>query len=248
MNDKSIQPVDERGIKHVVSPRPYTTIRYRRIVDMPDSAPFPRNIISLREYNSWKALAVLFFFLTLCGFAYSVFDPLLSQDKYKDAIATQIDNRGLLKRGWDWGYEILWQKIPKDERIVIGAEKKIFWMRVSAFITALAAWLFVWICFDWKNAQRLIYGVFLVIFGIGYLLLPIDSIPDAIPILGLIDDLLIAVFGVGLGITSIVNDLRKKRESNHIREIIKEHPSSGLRLLLKEHGLTVEEADEEKNA
>jgi len=191
---------------------------------------------------------MLLFCLTLYGFAYSVFDPLLNPGRYKDAVATQIDNRGLLKRGWDWLYETMWQNSPKNEKIAVGVEKKIYWARISAFIMALAAWLFVWICFDWKNAQRLIYGMFLLFFGIGYMLLPLDAVPDAIPILGLVDDLLVAVFGVGLGLASIFSELRKNKESNHIKEIIKEHPSTGLRLLLKEHGLTVEEPEDNNMA
>jgi hypothetical protein len=248
MNDEEIEKNDLDCMTPLEAAVPYTTIRYRRVVDIPQESPFPCNIVYVRQYNSWRVIALIVFLIALYGFAHAIFDPIVSPGKYTESIAIQIDNRGILKKMWDWSYELLWQKVPEGKRIEIGAEKKVFWMRMSAFIAALAAWLFVWMCFDWRNAQRFVYGGFLVLFGIGYILLPIEAIPDAIPVLGLIDDLLVAAFGVGLGLTSIINDLRQKKESQHLREIIKDHPSTGLRLLLKEHGLTVEEVDEDKNA
>ena len=52
---------------------------------------------------------------------------------------------------------------------------------------------------------------------IGYALSPIDLIPDFIPVLGLVDDLLIVPAGVSLAIRSIppdvIEDLRKKIEA-----------------------------------
>jgi len=114
-------------------------------------------------------------------------------------------------------------------------------------VGVILAWLFIWMCFDWRNAQRRVYCVFLVGFGIVYAIAPIDIIPDVLPILGQIDDVMIAIFGIGLGISSLLDDLQRKKADQDVADIMKEHPETGMRLLLKKHGLKIEQ-DSEKNS
>jgi uncharacterized membrane protein YkvA (DUF1232 family) len=232
--DKQLEPV----------PVIQTTIRYKRIVDIPQGPSFPRNIFDYRRYSSWRVLALILLVMAALSFGYAVVDPIINPGKYEDAAVVDRAGRGLLKKGWEWLYENLWQATPEETKTEAAAYSAVYWQRLYKGACLAAAWLFVWICFDWKRAHRLIYGLALLLFGIVYALMPVDMFPDFIPVVGLLDDVFVSVFGVGLGISAIVDHSRRQKETDHIKEIIKEHPASGLRLLLKEHGLAVEEVEE----
>jgi uncharacterized membrane protein YkvA (DUF1232 family) len=240
MNSKSETQIE------IPATQPLQTFTYTRIVEIPPETPFPQSLVSFRTYNSWKILSLFVLTFALCGFAFSIVDPFLHPDKYTEAIVIEIDNRGIVKKGWDWFYSTMWQNTPKETKIVQDASQRITWNRTCGFATVVLSWLFVWMSFDWRNAKRRVYCIFLVGFGIGYAIAPIDIIPDVIPFLGQIDDIMIALFGVGLGISSLAEDFQKRKEAQDITEIIKEHPESGLRLLLKRHGLTVKRHEDKQ--
>jgi uncharacterized membrane protein YkvA (DUF1232 family) len=242
--NKSLNVVDSGRRQLEPVPVIQTTIRYKRIVDIPQGPSFPRSIFDYRRYNSWRVLALILLAMTALSFGYAVLDPMINPGKYKDAAITYRDGRGLFKVGFEWLYETFWQAKPVTQKTEEEAYSLVYWQRLYAGAYLAAAWLFVWICFDWKNAHRLIYGLALLLFGIVYALMPVDMFPDFVPVVGLLDDVLVSVFGVGLGISAIVDHGRRQKQTDHIKEIIKEHPASGLRLLLKEHGLAVEEVEE----
>ncbi|WP_234108882.1 YkvA family protein [Chryseobacterium sp. R2A-55] len=58
----------------------------------------------------------------------------------------------------------------------------------------------------------------LAVVTIGYLLSPIDFIPDFIPVLGLLDDLILVPILIGITVSlipkSILDDLKKKKSPN----------------------------------
>ena len=242
--NKSLQSSDSGETQIQPLPIIQTTIRYRRIVDIPQGPSFPQNMFDYRRYTSWRVVAILLLVMAAFSFGYAVLDPIINPEKYKDAVITYRENRGYVKRVWEWSYEKVWQAKPEDQKAAEGAYSVVYWRRVYAGACLGAAWLFAWICFDWKRAQKLIYGSALILFGIVYALMPVDMVPDLIPVLGQIDDVLVSVFGVGLGISAIVDHGRRHKQTDYIREIVKEHPASGLRLLLKEHGLAIEEVEE----
>ncbi len=63
-----------------------------------------------------------------------------------------------------------------------------------------------------------LYAKLLIGLTVGYLLSPIDLIPDFIPVLGLLDDLILVPILIAISIKSIPNevlvDAQKKMESN----------------------------------
>lgn len=242
--NKSLSTVDSGDRQLEPVPVIQTTIRYKRIVDIPSGPGFPRNIFDYRRYNSWRVLALILLVMAALSFGYAVIDPITHPGKYTDAVITYRANRGYVKVVAEWLYEKLWQAKPESQKAAEGVYSVVYWQRLYAAACLAASWLFAWICFDWRNAQRLIYGAALILFGVVYALMPVDMVPDIVPVLGLFDDVLVSVFGVGLGVSAIVDHGRRQKQTDHLREIIKEHPASGLRLLLKEHGLAVEEVEE----
>ncbi|MDR2981262.1 MAG: DUF1232 domain-containing protein [Puniceicoccales bacterium] len=219
---------------------PYV-IKYHRILEMSDGTPFPRNIFRISEYNSWRILALLLFAFAIVSFASSIIVPIVDPNRFTTEATIEYENRGLIKKLMHWTMGTLWQETPVEIKIKKDAETRIWVARLTSFSFLVSSWLVMWLCFDWRHARRIVFGLFLIGFGIGYSLLPIDLIPDFIPVLGYMDDLLATMFGAGIGISSIVDSYRVKQDEISLRELMKEDPNAGLRLLLKRHGLTVEE-------
>jgi hypothetical protein len=162
--------------------RPTTTyFTNKRLVDLSESTPFPKNIFSFREYNSWKVFALMVFAFALFNFGRAFIVPIAYPDRFVGQAQVQYDNRGVIKRAWESSYGFLWQRTPSETKVTQIAEKQVAWDRWCASIGAVVAWLLLWLCFDWRNARTMIYGIFLIGFGVLYTIYPIDLIPDMFP-------------------------------------------------------------------
>lgn len=49
------------------------------------------------------------------------------------------------------------------------------------------------------------------------------------------------LFGSGLGLMSIIENAKKRKQDSYLREIMKENPSSAVSIVLKDYGLAIED-------
>jgi len=79
--------------------------------------------------------------------------------------------------------------------------------------------------FAYRNPELKVFPKLLIIFTLGYALSPIDLIPDFIPILGYIDDLLILPLLITLSVKSIPSDIiiKAKEQANNEKITLKKN-------------------------
>lgn len=239
-----IQPTNKPSLAIPIERTTSTRVfAYKRLVDLPQSTPFPKNLFSLREYNSWKVFALIVLASSLFSLGRAFLAPIAYPEHFTAPAKEQYDNRGWMKRWGQTIYGWAWQRTPPETKIKENAEKQIAWGRWCASVGVVLAWLFVWLCFDWRNARTMIYGIFLIGFGVIYAIAPIDLIPDAVPFFGVLDDAAMLLFGTGLGLMSIIENAKKRKQDAYLREIMKENPSSAVSIVLRDYGLAIEDVD-----
>jgi uncharacterized membrane protein YkvA (DUF1232 family) len=201
--------------------------------------PFPANILSFRTYGGMKVFALLVFLWMSSSFVCTLYDVTFDQAKFKQYATVEIENRGLIKKVWHWGWEFFWQDTPRKQQIEINTQKNINNAILWALLKLALAWCILWLCFDWRNAKNLVFAAFSIGMGIAYSLLPIDAIPDFIPAVGQIDDICANLFGSGIGIASIAEYVRKRRQREMITRLIRDNPQAALDLALEDYGILV---------
>lgn len=241
MNNEIEPAIQSAASVHVERVPRARLFSYKRLVDLPQSTPFPKNLFSIREYNSWKVLALIVFASAVFSVGHAYLNPIVHIEQYTGPAKEEHDNQGWLKRSTVAIYEWAWQRTPPETKIKVNAEKQIAWGRRCASVGIVLAWLFVWLCFDWHNARTMIYGIFLIGFGVIYTVSPLDLVPDALPIFGVLDDAAMILFGSGLGLMSIIENAKKRKQDAYLREIMKENPSSAVSIVLKDYGLAIED-------
>lgn len=79
--------------------------------------------------------------------------------------------------------------------------------------------------FAYQNKQTPISAKILIFIVLSYALSPIDLIPDFIPILGYLDDIILIPLGISLSIKMIPNEIweqsKKQADSSNIRKLPK---------------------------
>ena len=103
----------------------------------------------------------------------------------------------------------------------------------------ILSWSLVWMCFDWDTAKHFVFAAICISFGAIYSLLPIDALPDFIPVAGMLDDLTINIFGSGLGIASVLEYYRKKKQKALVARLITQHPEAAVNVALEDYDLTM---------
>ena len=118
---------------------PTRVFAYKRLVDLPQSTPFPKNVFSFREYNSWKVFALIVFASALFSLGRAFLAPITSPGDFTGPAREHYENRGVIKRGWDAFYGWAWQRTPPETKIKESAEKQIAWGRWCASVAARAS-------------------------------------------------------------------------------------------------------------
>ena len=94
-----------------------------------------------------------------------------------------------------------------------------------------------WLLYDFRTGVALIANTFMVLVGLIYVLSPIDIIPDAMPVIGQMDDLTIGGGLIALGVTSIAQRNQRRNQVKALYEASRGESPELLPKLLNMEGL-----------
>lgn len=200
---------------------------------------FPSNVLDFRSYGGMKVLALLLFLWTSGSFLCTLYEVAFDRDKFKKDVAVEIENRGIIKKGYYWAKGFLWQATPKQQQIEQDTKADITNAILWGLLKLAITWCILWLCFDWRNARNLVFAAFSISVGIAYSFLPINAIPNFIPAIGSIDDICANLFGSGIGIASIAEYIKKRRQQELVNSLIEKNPQAALAMVLEEYGITI---------
>ena len=199
---------------------------------------FPRTLFSFKNYDGGKSLTAMLFLLAtiyfLAGFIGFVCDhtPWLKQI-LQPAVAAPIATQAL------W-----WQIWKPIGGMVGGVATQIasYVDLVFRLFVFLCTYCLAWATFDSRNIEGYIMGFFNTCLGLAYLISPIDVIPDFIPVAGGIDD---AILGIGVllvGISSLYRNRLRDVKTNTIVELIDGgNRQKALQMLLEDKGIRIKD-------
>lgn len=103
------------------------------------------------------------------------------------------------------------------------------------------SYLLLWVTFDRNNAQSYALSVISVMFGVFYILSPIDLIPEAIPTVGMLDDVVIGGGSIALATITWMKQQMRNRNLTDVRSALRKGDTgAALTILLKERGYMAE--------
>jgi uncharacterized membrane protein YkvA (DUF1232 family) len=199
---------------------------------------FPRTLFSFKTYDGGKALTAILFLLAtiyfLAGFIGFVCDhtPWLKQ-LLQPTVITPVAPQAL------W-----WQIWKPIGGMVGGVATQIasYVDLVFRLFVFLCTYCLAWATFDTRNIEGYIMGFFNTCLGLAYLVSPIDVIPDFIPVAGGIDD---AILGIGvllLGMSSLYRNKLRDVKTNTIVELIDGgNRQKALQMLLEDKGIRIKD-------
>jgi len=206
----------------------------------PKERSFPLNVFDFRNYNSWKVLSLIVFFVFTSKFGYRIYQTTIGKEEVVQGVQIEREGRGWIKRAASWIYSNTWQDYPEEMDLQKKLESVVYGIRFWSFVKLIMAWCFVWMCFDWNTAKYFIFSTICISIGIVYSLLPIDALPDFIPVAGNLDDLTVNIFGSGLGIASITEYYRKTKQRRFVEKLISQNPEVALTIALEDYNLSMD--------
>lgn len=97
-----------------------------------------------------------------------------------------------------------------------------------------------WLVFDKKGIEGYALSMFSTLLGITYVLSPIDFIPEAIPLAGSLDDVIIGIGSVIVGMKGYQNNKRNSEYHDDIMELIRSGNSDeAIKLYIKKSGYKI---------
>ena len=186
---------------------------YYQIENLPK---FPFNLFRFREYDGAKLFSALLLLTSFLFFALNFIT--------------------ILQRSFYTGFPItLWSFI----QALFGVLADTFTF-VMILFPLVIAYLLAWLVFDPRNVAMYALAFNNVLFGVGSIINPLDMIPDAVPIIGSVDD---AFFGgglIGLGVFVFTRALSKSKRDEVIVQLINQHNEhDALQLLLADKGIKI---------
>lgn len=96
---------------------------------------------------------------------------------------------------------------------------------------------FTWLIFDRKSIEGYVLSLFSIVFGIVYVLSPVDFVPEAIPFIGSFDDLLVGSGSIMVGVRSWYNSKNRLSLSSELSKLIENGKTEeAVYLFLKSQG------------
>ena len=195
--------------------------------------PFPMNVCEFGRYTTLRGISMALFLLLSASFLWSLYVTQIHDEAIKAAMQGEVEGRGYIKRFGIWTYEKFWQKRSDEAKLDARKSSILFW----SLTRMLMSWCLVWLCFDWNTVKNFIFAAATISLGAIYSILPVDAIPDFIPVAGGLDDLTVNLFGSGLGVASIMEYYKRKKQKAHIISLISRHPDEAVSIVLEDYNL-----------
>ena len=203
----------------------------------PSEPSFPRNILAAEHYSVVRVLSLVILLISLISWAGTLHRTTFHRETIRQEVIRHLDNRGLLKKTWDAIAHFLWQRESTAARVERIVQQRSARARFWAFVRVLLAFALVWLTFDWDRARHFVFVAVAMTMSTLYCMLPVDCIPDAIPAVGVADDMAVCTFGVGLSAASIAEYSRRRRQQILVASLLESNPATAVNVVLSDYGL-----------
>jgi len=123
-----------------------------------------------------------------------------------------------------------------------------WWRLDSALKAAHGAWhiflftliyVLTWLAFERRHVEGYIFSFFSFVVGLFYLLLPVDLVPEAIPVVGAWDDAIAVILTTLISFRSFVTTRDRRAEAEKVQALLAEgRGEEALRQYLEAEGIT----------
>ncbi|UBF30541.1 DUF1232 domain-containing protein (plasmid) [Kovacikia minuta CCNUW1] len=197
---------------------------------------FPRTLFEFRKYDGAKALTAILLFLATVYFLFGFLGFLCDHTPWlKQLFQSSATIKTVPPTAW-WQ---IWKPIGATVNHIASYVDLAF--RLFVF---LCTYCIAWATFDPRNIEGYVMGFFNTCLGLAYMLSPIDAIPDFVPVAGSLDD---AVLGVGvllLGLSSLYRNKLRDVKTKTILELIDDGNSQkALQMLLEDKGVRIKDKE-----
>ena len=187
---------------------------------------FPKNLFYSESYNGWKFLVAMVLLLSSIYFL-TGFPGFLS---IQNSVSIEKTS-GLIPFAWNFFFGN-------------GSSSKIsstFDLSIRFFIF-IFTYCLAWISFDPKEAEAYAMGCFNILIGLLYIFIQVDTIPDFVPVVGMLDDTFLGAGMILLGASGCYKaKIREATTDTAIQLISDGNSNSAIQLLLKDKGITIQD-------
>lgn len=162
--------------------------------------------------------------------------PIFHYEYFLEKARKELENRGLIPEWFDNIRGFLWRQVTADTV----AEHEIWWHQAWAIGYFILAICFYFIIAHWQDVKYIVSGMIIIVFGLIYMVIPVDIFPDFLPVAGSLDDMVIAWTSSGTGI-SIWGEYAKRRKLlRKVHSYAEQKPLKALETLCEEYGLELD--------
>jgi uncharacterized membrane protein YkvA (DUF1232 family) len=198
---------------------------------------FPRTLFEFEQYDGMKMLTVFLLLLSSVYLLTGFWGFLLDNNAWlhdwiypPQPIPVQTQNP------W-WNPLGLFSQAKALGSAVMSYADMFF--RLFIFICAFCL---TWATFDPKNVEGYAMGLFNTFLGAAYVLAPIDLIPDSVPLMGSIDDTILGVGMVILGLSGWYRTSMRHEKTKMVLDLVDHgNTEKALQLLLEDKGITIKQ-------
>jgi uncharacterized membrane protein YkvA (DUF1232 family) len=198
---------------------------------------FPRTLFAFRQYDGGRTLAVILLILASIYFFTGFWGFLLDHNAWlHDWVYPPHVGVDLPQNPW-WDPLGVFHKNAIAQAFTSASSYIDIAFRLIIF---LCAFCLAWATFDPRNIEGYAMGLFNVFLGGAYVISPADLIPDVLPIAGTLDDTLLGIGMVALGISGWYRTNMRDAKTKTVLELV-DHGNTerALQLLLEDKGISI---------
>ncbi len=213
----------------VSSPKPHFELR--------KLSGFPRTLFEFRQYDGGKTLVVILLLIASVYFLTGFWGFLVDHNAWLHNWIYPPQPVIEAPQNLWWDPLGVFHKNSITQAFTSVASYADMFFRIFIF---LCAFCLAWATFDPRNIEGYAMGVFNTFLGGAYVLSPTDLIPDVLPVIGTLDDTVLGVGMVILGVSGWYRSNIRDAKTKTVLELV-DHGNTerALQLLLEDKGISI---------
>lgn len=196
---------------------------------------FPGTLFAFRQYDGGRTIAAILLVIATIYFSTGFWGFLIEHNAWLHDFIYPI-SRGTEQLSNAW-----WDPLGVFHPVVqVLAHIPSYIDIAFRLFIFLCAFCLAWGTFDPKNIEGYAMGLFNTFLGAAYVLAPVDLIPDSVPMVGSIDDSILGVGMVALGVSGWCRTYMRDARTKTVLDLV-DHGNTerALQLLLEDKGVSI---------